>query len=116
MDDDQRVAFVEQQMLEKLGYHVTCHLKSPEALLAFRQAPKAFDLVITDLTMPNLTGYQLAEKITEIRPGMPIILCTGYGEQINKEKFDLKGIKGFLHKPVIIKDASHLIRDILDNR
>ncbi|MFA5906525.1 MAG: response regulator, partial [Desulfobacula sp.] len=88
----------------------------PEALQAFRQSPKAFDLVITDLTMPDLTGDQLAEKISEIRPGMPIILCTGYGEPINKEKFDLKGIKGFLYKPVVIKEASHLIRDILDNR
>jgi CheY-like chemotaxis protein len=66
--------------------------------------------------MPNLTGYQLADKINEISPGMPIILCTGYGEQINKEKYKLKGIKGFLHKPVAIKEASHLIRDILDNR
>ncbi len=115
VDDDQRVAVMEQYMLETLGYHVTCHQKSPEALLAFRQSPKAFDLVITDLTMPNLTGDQLAEKITEIRPGMPIILCTGYGEQSNKEKYKLKGIKGFLHKPVAIKDASHMIRDILDN-
>ena len=116
VDDDQRVAVMEQYMLEKLGYHVTCHQKGPEALLEFRQSPKDFDLVITDLTMPNLTGDQLAEKITEIRPGTPIILCTGYGEQINKEKYKLKGIKGFLYKPVAIKDASRLIRDILDNR
>jgi DNA-binding NtrC family response regulator len=115
VDDDQRVAVMEQYMLETLGYHVTCHQKSPEALLAFRQSPKVFDLVITDLTMPNLTGDQLAEKITEIRPGMPIILCTGYGEQSNKEKYKIKGIKGFLQKPVAIKEASHLIRDILDN-
>jgi len=72
--------------------------------------------VIADLTMPDLTGDQLAEKISEIRPGIPIILCTGYGEPIHKEKYKLKGIKGVLHKPVVMKDASHLILDMIDNR
>ena len=115
VDDDKKVAFMEQHMLEKLGYHVTCYLKSPEALEAFKRSPKEFDLVITDLTMPGLTGYQLAEKISEIRPEIPIVLCTGYGEHINKKQYDLKGIKGFLNKPVALKDVSHLIRDILDH-
>ena len=116
VDDDKKVAFVEQHMLEKLGYHVTCHLKSPDALEAFRQSPHEFDLVITDLTMPELTGYQFAEKISGIRPEIPIVLCTGYGEHINKKQYDLNGIKGFLNKPVAIKDVSCLIRDILDGR
>ncbi len=114
VDDDKKVAFMEQHMLEKLGYQVTCHLKSTEALEAFRQDPQAFDLVITDLTMPDLTGYQLAEQISAIRSGIPIVLCTGYGEHINKKQYGLKGIKGFLNKPVAVKDISHLIRDILD--
>lgn len=116
VDDDKKVAFMEQHMLEKLGYEVTCHLKSQGALDEFRKTPYKFDLVITDLTMPELTGYQLSEKISEIRPDIPIILCTGYGEHINKKQYNIKGIKGFLNKPVAIKDVSHLIRDILDCR
>jgi PAS domain S-box-containing protein len=116
VDDDKKVAFMEQHMLEKLGYQVTCHLKSTDALEAFRQNPQAFDLVITDLTMPDITGYQLAEQISGIRSELPIVLCTGYGEHINKKQYDLKGIKGFLNKPVTVKDVSHLIRDILDSK
>lgn len=115
VDDDKKVAFMEQHMLEKLGYQVTCHLKSLEALEAFRKMPRDFDLIITDLTMPELTGYELCERIFEIRPDIPIILCTGYGDHINKKKYDLQGIKGFLNKPVSVKDVSHLLRDILDS-
>ncbi len=114
VDDDKKVAFMEQHMLEKLGYHVTCHLESPKALGAFEQSPQDFDMVITDLTMPELTGYQLSEEISKIRSDIPIVLCTGYGEHINKKKYDLKGIKGFLNKPVGVKEVSNLIRDILD--
>jgi len=114
VDDDKKVAFMEQHMLEKLGYRVTCQLESSEALAVFSKTPHDFDLVITDLTMPELTGYQLAEKISDIRPDIPIILCTGYGEHINKKQYDLQGIKGFLNKPVSIKDVSCLIREILD--
>ncbi len=114
VDDDKKVAFMQQHMLEKLGYRVTCHLKSPDALEAFRQSPEAFDLVMTDLTMPELTGYEIAEQISNIRSEIPIVLCTGYGEHINKTQYNIKGIKGFLNKPVAVKDLSHLIRDILD--
>ncbi|MBU1193631.1 MAG: PAS domain S-box protein [Proteobacteria bacterium] len=114
VDDDKKVAFMVQHMLEKLGYHVTCHLDSPGAAEAFAKAPDAFDLVVTDLTMPDLTGYQLAQKLTEIRSDIPIILCTGFGEHINKKQYGLQGIKGFLNKPVSVKDVSRLIRDILD--
>ena len=107
---------MEQHMFEKLGYQVSCYLESPKALEAFRKAPHEFDLVITDLTMPDLTGYQLSEKISEIRSDIPIILCTGYGEHINKQKYNLKSIKGFLNKPVAVKGVSHLLRDILDSK
>ena len=116
VDDDKKVAFMERHLLEKLGYHVTCHLKSQDALEMFRQSPEAFDLVITDLTMPELSGYQLAEQLSDIRSDIPIILCTGYGDQINKNQYDLKGIKGFLNKPVAVRDVSYLVRDILDSR
>jgi len=116
VDDDKKVAFMEQHMLEKLGYQVTCRLESPIALETFKKSPHEFDLVITDLTMPGLTGYAFSEEITGIRPDIPIILCTGYGEHINKNKYDIQGIKGFLHKPVSVKDVSNLVRDILDSQ
>ena len=115
VDDDKKVAFMEQHMLEKLGYQVTCYLESSGALDAFRKTPQKFDLVITDLTMPEFTGYQLSEEILKIRPDIPIVICTGYGEHINKKKYDLQGIKGFLNKPVAVKDMSNTVRDILDN-
>ncbi len=115
VDDDKKVAFMVQHMLEKLGYQVTCYMSSPEALEAFKTSPDAFDLVVTDLTMPDLTGYQLSEKITDIRSDIPIILCTGFGEHINKKQYSLQGIKGFLNKPVSVKDMSNLVRDILDD-
>lgn len=116
VDDDKKVAFMVQHMLEKLGYQVTCHMDSPGALDAFAKSPNAFDLVVTDLTMPDLTGYQLAEKLTDIRSDIPIILCTGFGEHINKKQYSLQGIKGYLNKPVSVKDVSHLIRNILDGK
>ena len=116
VDDNKKVAFMVQHMLENLGYHVSCYLESREALAAITAGPNDFDLVLTDLTMPHLTGYELAKAITQLRPDIPIILCTGFGEHINKEQYSLQGIKGFLHKPISVRGASHLIRDILDQQ
>lgn len=114
VDDDKKVAYMVQHMLEKLGYSVTCFIQSPEALETFKKDPFAHDLVITDLTMPNMTGYQLAEKINAIRNDIPIILCTGFGEHINKEQYEALGIKGFLNKPVSVKSVSNRIREVLE--
>lgn len=114
VDDDKKVAFMEQHMLEKLGYEVICCLSSTKALEVFQKTPDRFDLVITDLTMPVLTGYELSEKIFEIRQDIPIVLCTGYGEHINKNRYNLQGVKGFLNKPVTVKKVSSLLREILD--
>ncbi|MFH2093783.1 MAG: ATP-binding protein [Pseudomonadota bacterium] len=114
VDDDKKVAFMVKFMLENLGYQVVCCIESPKALKTFETSPDHFDLVITDLTMPDMTGYQLAEKISLIRPDMPVILCTGFGESVNKKRINLHGIKGFLYKPVSVKDVSSLIRKVLD--
>jgi CheY-like chemotaxis protein len=114
VDDDKKVAFMVRHMLEKLGYQVTCILKSPEAAQKFAASPDIYDLVITDLTMPGLTGFELAEQLCSIRPDIPIILCTGFGEHINKNRYRHMGIKGFLNKPVSVKSLSNLVRDILD--
>ena len=114
VDDQDMIAQMEKQMLERLGYQVTARNSSIDALEAFRVQPDKFDLVITDLTMPNMTGDNLAGELIKIRSDIPIILCTGFSELISKEKAASLGIKEFLLKPVLLKDLSATIRKILD--
>ena len=113
VDDKKDVADIEQQMLERLGYHVTVRLSSTDALAAFQTNPDSFDLVITDMTMPNMTGDKLACELIKIRPTVPVILCTGFSEMMSKEKAESLGIKGFLMKPVTMPDFSTTIRKVL---
>jgi len=114
VDDEDMLVQMEKQMLERLGYHVTVRTGSVEALEAFRMQPNKFDLVITDMTMPNMTGDDLAGELIKIRPDIPIILCTGFSEMMSKEKAKSLGIKGFLMKPAVMKDFSNMIRKVLD--
>jgi PAS domain S-box-containing protein len=114
-DDEEPVLNMLRQMLEKLGYQVTSRNSSVEAFNLFQTKPDSFDLVITDMTMPNMTGLQLAQKIIEIRPDIPIILCTGFSEQISEEIAKKTGIRGFLMKPVIRRNMAEMIRDLLKN-
>ena len=115
VDDEEMIVSLEKQMVETLGYHVTSRTSSVEALEAFREQPEKFDLVITDMTMPNMTGDRLAAELMKIRPDIPIILCTGFSEKISKERADTLGIKGFLMKPIVIKDLARKIREALDD-
>jgi DNA-binding NtrC family response regulator len=85
-----------------------------EALALFRANPENYDLVITDMTMPNLNGDKLAVEMLTIRPGMPIILCTGYSKAISERKAHEIGIKALAMKPITIVDLSQTIRKILD--
>ncbi len=114
VDDEEPVVKVEKIMLERLGYRVTTRVSSMDALYAFKARPHAFDLVISDMTMPNMTGDQLSRAMLEIRPGMPIVICTGFSERIDKQKADAIGIKGFLKKPVIKSKMAEMVRTILD--
>ena len=114
VDDEEAIVSMEKQMMEKLGYHVTARTSSIEALEAFRAQPDKFDLVITDMTMPNMTGDRLAGELMNIRPDIPIILCTGFSEKISRERADALGIKGFLMKPIAMKDLAKTIRKALD--
>ena len=116
VDDNKDVANIEQQMLAHLGYHVTTRTSSPDALEAFRANPDNFDLVITDLTMPNMTGDKLAGELVNIRSEIPIILCTGFSEGMSKERAAMLGIKGFLMKPMVLKDLSKIVREVMDNK
>jgi CheY-like chemotaxis protein len=103
-------------MLEFLGYRVTAVNNSPEALRIFLACSKDFDLVLTDQTMPIITGVTLAEEILAQRPDMPIVLCTGYSDQIDREKALQLGISEFITKPYTAASLSTAIRSILDKK
>ncbi len=116
VDDEEPIVQMEKEVLEQLGYHVTARTSSIEALEAFRAAPANFDLVITDTTMPNMTGVQLSQKILSTRPNIPIVICTGFSEQIDDERAKIMGISGFVMKPVIRSELAKIIRRVLDNK
>lgn len=114
VDDDPSIVEIYRGILENLGYTVTCFTESLETLDTFRQQPTGFDLVITDMTIPKMTGTELTEQIFAIRPDMPIILCTGHSELINEEKAEELGIKKFLKKPFRENDLAVAVREIMD--
>jgi PAS domain S-box-containing protein len=114
VDDEKVLVSVGKEMLGRLGYRVVTKTNSIEALDYFKDQPNDFDLVITDVTMPYLTGEKLAQKLLKIRPDIPIILCTGYSEFINEEKSKETGIEGFLMKPIVMKDLAETVRKALD--
>lgn len=114
VDDEASIVRLEKQILERLGYRVTSHHNSLEALDAFKAGPDQYDLVITDMTMPNMTGDRLARHLLEIRPDLPVIICTGFSERMNQKKAEDLGIKGFLMKPVVKSQMAAMVRKILD--
>ncbi len=114
VDDDKKVAVMQTHMLEKLGYTVTCFTHSLNAVNIFENNPDLFDAVVTDLTMPDLSGIELAGRIHDINPDIPVILCTGLGDTIEKKRLDSFLIKGFLKKPVAVKELSHMLRHVLE--
>ena len=116
VDDEEGVLRFVKQMLERLGYRIVEKTSSLEALEAFQEAPNAFDLVITDMTMPHMTGDLMAKEMLAVRPDVSVIICTGFSEQINKQKALADGIKGFLMKPVSNLDMAKEIRRVLDQR
>ncbi|MFC1743524.1 ATP-binding protein [Candidatus Riflebacteria bacterium] len=101
-------------LLESLGYRVTAFCSSTEAFEVFKSDPDNFDLIITDMTMPQLTGAELAKRVLMLRPQMPVILCTGYSELIDREKALAMGIREYLMKPVIRIELANIIRKVLD--
>ncbi len=116
VDDESEIVLMEKKVLERLGYTVTSRTSSIEALEAFRADPNKFDIVITDMAMPNMPGDKLSTKLIKIRPEIPILLCTGFSENMPEEKAASLGIKGFLMKPVVMKDLSGKIREVLDKK
>ncbi|MDJ0783733.1 MAG: response regulator [Desulfosarcinaceae bacterium] len=113
VDDEAEIVAIEQQMLERLGYRVKAFANSVEALTHFQAHAGDFDLVITDLTMPGLTGDRLTEELLKVRPDLPIILCTGFSEMMNEAKAEAVGITKFLMKPVSMVDFAMAVRQVL---
>ncbi len=114
IDDEEILTEVGKDVLERLGYHVTVRNSSLEALETFQNQPDQFDVVITDQTMPGMTGADLARRMMQIRPDIPVILCTGYSTIISEEKAKSMGIKEFTLKPLAKNDIAKLIRRVLD--
>ena len=114
VDDEDEVALTARQMLERLGYTVSAWTSPDEAFAAFTDAPDAFDLVLTDQTMPRLTGDRLAAKILEQRPEIPIVLMTGFSEDVTPERCRELGFRAYLWKPIVSREMSRAIREALD--
>jgi DNA-binding NtrC family response regulator len=104
------------EFLQRLGYRVEGRVSADEALELFRSAPYDFDLVITDMTMPRMTGEVLSSEILAIRPDIPVILCTGYSEQISEPQAVAMGIAAFAFKPIELAELAQLVRRVLDER
>ncbi len=114
VDDEVAIVELNKAMLQELGYQVTERRCSMEALEVFKLQTDRFDLVITDMTMPNMTGTELAKNMLAIRPELPIILCTGFSELVTEEKAEAIGIRKLLMKPTSQDQLGQSIRDILD--
>ncbi len=114
VDDEEMILETAQRMLTSLGYHVTVAQNGSDGWNLFLQDPSCFDLVITDQTMPDVTGITLAQKMLKVRKGMPIILCTGYSEMVSAEKAREVGISAFAMKPLVRKEFAQTVRGVLD--
>lgn len=113
VDDEVAIVQMEKERLEGLGYHVTGRTSSVEALEAFRNSPDRFDLVITDMMMPNMGGMELSWELKQLRPNIPIILCSGFSEKLSRERINMIGIDAILMKPIPIKELSVTIRNVI---
>lgn len=114
VDDEPTVAEMGKRVLESLGYKVESRTSVVEALEVFRKQPGEFDLVITDQTMPHMTGTELAESLMQIRPDIPIILCSGYSPKNIEDKAKNMGIRALAAKPLSICDFAEIVRKVLD--
>ena len=116
IDDEEQLVFVARGMLTHLGYQVEGMTSSHAALDAFRAAPQRFDLVITDQTMPDMTGEALIRELRQLQPELPVILCTGFSQMIDATQAQEMGIDAFLRKPLLLRDLAFTIRQVFARR
>jgi len=114
VDDETSLVAMAKHMLERLGYRVTAQTSSREALESFSSQPESYDLVITDLTMPTMTGLDLSREILRVRSDVPIIMCTGFSELITAEDAKAIGIRELIVKPIHTRQIAETIRRLLD--
>jgi len=116
VDDEEFQVDLAARMLGRLGYQVTVKTHSEEALALFKADPRAFDLLISDMTMPKMPGDILVARIRAIRPGFPVILCTGFSDRLTEECLRALGPVGFAMKPLNLEEIAGQIRDVLEKR
>jgi CheY-like chemotaxis protein len=116
VDDEELLAEMGRDMLEDLGYQVTVTTSSSEALALFRTDPGRFDLVITDVTMPEITGVELAREMLAVRADIPIIMCTGFSHLIDADAAKAAGVRAFTMKPLTKREIAKTIRTVLDGQ
>jgi len=116
VDDEPAVTRMGEKLLGRLGYSVETETSSPEALRRFRTAPDDFDLVVTDQTMPEMTGEVLAQELRRIRPDIPVIVCTGFSKTFTRERARELGIDGYVMKPSLATDLGQVVHDVLRER
>ena len=116
IDDEPELVALGRDMLEHLGYQVVTKNNGMDALKEFREKPNHFDVVVTDMTMPKMTGERLSQEIISIRSDIPIILCTGFSEQITEQKAKAIGIKAFLMKPLTLNRLAKTVRVVMDSQ
>ncbi|OGR28665.1 MAG: hypothetical protein A2277_18570 [Desulfobacterales bacterium RIFOXYA12_FULL_46_15] len=114
VDDEPSIVKIAGRILNGLGYSVTTRTSSIEALDLFKSNPAGFDLIVSDMTMPKMTGDQFARELIAVRPDIPVIICTGFSEKMDKSRAETIGIKGFLMKPVVKSEMAQMIRKVLD--
>jgi PAS domain S-box-containing protein len=114
IDDEEALVEMGEDILAELGYEVTSRMNGKDALALFKEDPSRFDLIITDQTMPEMTGVELAKEILALRPDMPIIMCTGFSYAVDANKAEAAGIKAFAMKPLTKREIARTIRKVLD--
>ncbi|MBL0713667.1 MAG: response regulator [Desulfosarcina sp.] len=115
VDDEPQLVDLLRIMLSSMGYRVSAFTDSREAMRAFEVNPGEFQLVMTDMTMPGMTGQELARRVLQVRPELPVILATGFSERINEEKAYRMGIRKFLYKPIMRKELAAAVREALES-
>ena len=114
VDDEKLLIEIGKELLEGLGYVVETRASSIDALEAFRIRPEKYDLIISDMTMPKITGDILAMEIHTIRPDIPVILCSGFSSRLDAENLKRAGVSKVLMKPVTLNDLAFAVRAVLD--
>ena len=116
VDDEESMVNLNRRRLERLGYQVKSTTKPEEALEWFKADPDQFDVIITDMTMPRMTGDRLTVEILKIRPHIPVIICTGYSERMSEKKAEAFGVRKYIEKPIGLRNLASSLREVLDEK